>query len=375
MKIFFIFIIFFLFPSSVFASKDITITCSNSTCAKSTESLFFSENNIFPGYIKSQNIRVINNRSDSCYLNFNLKTTLISDYSLSLVQMLSLSSDDKVWYSGTINNLLDNNNHELGYIDSNQYKDFRWTFSLDKALGNEYQKLNNSFNLNLNFTCHENSNSSDLLCHDISPIKSPQNLKVIAKQNSVTLFWNEPDDNYTYYLISYSTNESASSYGNPNISKGTNSYTIDNLSGNTTYFFKIRTGNGCAPGPFSNIVSVTFGGQALSKTFVPTGFYPDVLGDQASTFPESTCISIFPFAFSLAFLINIILHRYRFFTFFISLLSFVFDYYLSNFTCTKHPHFYFLNAVSFLLPLIFSFKTLRWRCKQFFLRNLRLPEK
>lgn len=222
------------------------------------------------------------------------------------------------------------------------------------------------------FTINSQSNSSSStnsssnppgapVCNESAPSLAPMNFRAVAGKNSVTLYWDKPNTNFTYYLIAYSDQASADKYGNPNIGgPNTTSYTVGDLSAGTTYYFKIRTGNGCAPGPFSTIVSATPGGQVLTNT-IPSGFEPGVLGTQTTENSSplgttNTCTPIFPFVFVLALIINLILNKYRLLTFFVSVLSLIFDYLINKYSCVKHPYYYFANLVSFLLPLIISFR-------------------
>jgi len=360
MKKTFLILFLFIFAPPLFAGNNLIITCSDSSCIKSSDLPLFNESNIAPGFSNTQNIKIINNRSDSCDLLFKLNRLSSAD-PLSSVQMLTLTRDNFLWYSGTLHDLSDNKTHELGNIDSSQYKEYQWTFSLNQSVGNEYQLQNNTFDVDFNFTCNEES-SDNLFCHDSAPSQIPQNLKATSGQNSVTLTWDEATDDFTYYLIAYGEDEHAATYANPHIGgRGTNSYIINNLSAGTIYFFKIRTGNGCAQGPFSTIVSATPGGQTLFAPLPATSFNPGILGVQ-STIPTTSsaetanCIHIFPYAFILALILNLILKPYHIVTLIISLLSLTFDYYLAKYTCQKYPYFYLFNLFSFVLPLILSFK-------------------
>jgi len=132
------------------------------------------------------------------------------------------------------------------------------------------------------------SSSTSTVCNDTAPSSAPINFKAIAGQNSVTLSWSKPSTTFTYYLIAFSEDASAQKYGNPNIGgPDTLSYTVNQLSAGTKYYFKIRTGNGCTPGPFSTIVSATPSGQVLTD-LVPEGFQENVLGAQTSLTPTPT---------------------------------------------------------------------------------------
>jgi hypothetical protein len=123
-----------------------------------------------------------------------------------------------------------------------------------------------------------NSSSNPPVCSDEAPKGAPVLLSVISNgPNSVTLNWSEAPDPVTYYLVAYGTEPGVFTYGNPNVGgKGTTSYTVNNLSGGVTYYFRVRAGNGCTPGPYSNVRTVQPTGGVIIVP--PTGFEPGVLG-------------------------------------------------------------------------------------------------
>ena len=115
------------------------------------------------------------------------------------------------------------------------------------------------------------------VCSDTKPGSAPTLLSASTGTNSVTLVWSGASDPLTYYLVAFGTSPGSLAYGNPNIGgKGTTSYTVTNLSGGTTYYFRVRAGNGCMPGDYSNELAVTPGGGLT--TGLPAGFAPGVLG-------------------------------------------------------------------------------------------------
>lgn len=117
------------------------------------------------------------------------------------------------------------------------------------------------------------------VCHDQAPGGSPRLISAIAGENKVTLTWEKAPDPVTYYLIAYGESPGNYLYGNPNVGgPEATSYTVDNLSGGKTYYFVVRAGNGCAPGPFSNELASGPSG-AVFEGAAP-GFLPGVLGDQ-----------------------------------------------------------------------------------------------
>ena len=113
----------------------------------------------------------------------------------------------------------------------------------------------------------------------MAPASAPVLTSAVAGTNSVTLFWNEANGPLTYYLVAFGTQPGVSLYGNPNIGGlGTTSYTVTNLSGGQLYYFKVRAGNGCMPGSFSDELSAVPLGTSLA-TGLPPGFEPGVLGE------------------------------------------------------------------------------------------------
>lgn len=121
-------------------------------------------------------------------------------------------------------------------------------------------------------------------CNDTKPGSAPVLARVAAGLNSVILTWSEALDPVSYYLVVYGTSLGSLQFGNPNVGgKGTTSYTVLGLSGGMTYYFKVRAGNGCAPGDYSNELSATPIGVALGGP--ASGFIEGVLG-KATTSAE-----------------------------------------------------------------------------------------
>lgn len=114
-------------------------------------------------------------------------------------------------------------------------------------------------------------------CSDTVPGGAPVLLSAVGGDNRVTLTWSKAPDPVSYYLVAYGLSSGNYSFGNPNVGGAeTTSYTINDLSGGTTYYFVVRAGNGCTPGPYSNELAVAPTGEPLG------GFLPGVLGVKAA---------------------------------------------------------------------------------------------
>ena len=116
-------------------------------------------------------------------------------------------------------------------------------------------------------------------CGAVKPSGAPVLLSAVSNANNqVTLTWSKASDPVTYYLITYGTSSGSQTYGNPNVGgKDTTSYAVSGLSGDVTYYFKVRAGNDCMPGDFSNELSVFVPGPFISGP--AAGFAPGVLGE------------------------------------------------------------------------------------------------
>ncbi|TSC90080.1 MAG: Cna protein B-type protein [Microgenomates group bacterium Gr01-1014_5] len=118
-------------------------------------------------------------------------------------------------------------------------------------------------------------------CSDTKPGSAPKLLSAqITGSGEVTLTWAHAADPATYYLVAYGNKSGEVKYGNPNVGgRDTVRYTVRGLS-TGTYYFRVRAGNGCTPGDFSNELASSFGGQLTPIGSEPAeGFTEGVLGE------------------------------------------------------------------------------------------------
>jgi hypothetical protein len=114
-------------------------------------------------------------------------------------------------------------------------------------------------------------------CTSSKPGSAPKLISAVTGPNTVTLTWTAASTPVTYYLVTYGTGPGLQQFGNPNVGGiGTTRYTVRGLSGGSTYYFRVRAGNGCMPGDYSNELSATPGGEFVEGP--AAGFEAGVLG-------------------------------------------------------------------------------------------------
>lgn len=86
------------------------------------------------------------------------------------------------------------------------------------------------------------------------------------KNNSVLLYFSEAGDPVDKYVLEYGTKSGKYTYGATNIGgKGTRTYLVKSLAPNTKYYFRVRGGNGCATGNWSNEIMAKTKSTAVNR--------------------------------------------------------------------------------------------------------------
>ena len=103
----------------------------------------------------------------------------------------------------------------------------------------------------------DSNEPSPQTCSAISPVDIPDLFQIIPGSQTATLFFT-PSSSTTEYYISFSTKANAEEHGElvKLNREGVQSHTVFYLRPNTTYFFKVRAHNECAPGEWGNILEV-----------------------------------------------------------------------------------------------------------------------
>lgn len=112
------------------------------------------------------------------------------------------------------------------------------------------------------------------VCQDTPPAVVPDLFQIDTTFASATLYFTPINNNLSYYFIAYGLSEGDESFSveyPDSPSSGVESYTIEALSPNTTYHFRVRGGNGCAAGEWSNWLAAK-----IKPIVTPESFEPEV---------------------------------------------------------------------------------------------------
>ena len=111
-------------------------------------------------------------------------------------------------------------------------------------------------------------------CDDMAPTVKPllYSAKLVGV-NLITLYFADDQEQVDKYVLTYGEKSGNYIYGAGNIGgKGTRTYTVGGLSYGKTYYFKVRAGNGCATGPWSEEISARTGYGFYTFTSKPNVF-------------------------------------------------------------------------------------------------------
>lgn len=101
------------------------------------------------------------------------------------------------------------------------------------------------------------TDSSPPACQETKPGDEAPVLYAASPQDSsrIKIFFSKAGDPFDHYVIEYGTKPTNYSYSVDKVDKNATSYEIKLLSPDTIYYFRVRAGNGCAVGDWSNELS------------------------------------------------------------------------------------------------------------------------
>ncbi|PIY68823.1 hypothetical protein COY90_03865 [Candidatus Roizmanbacteria bacterium CG_4_10_14_0_8_um_filter_39_9] len=127
---------------------------------------------------------------------------------------------------------------------------------------------------NVNVTAQDNDHTGPVStpsCSSTPPYDRPSLFQADTTQNTTTLYFTPIKDNISYYYIAYGYKPGDIRFGvsfDYGSYDGVIDYTINMLNSGTTYYYKVRGGNGCATGPWSNDIAATTTASGSAATRV-----------------------------------------------------------------------------------------------------------
>jgi len=258
---------FLTVPSKVQPLKveaaDLTIDCpsqESGKCALSgTNPLFTTSDGVwYPGRTLTKSVSVKNSGANGKNISFQARRSSLADEIFEQAFLVSVtpSDSDTITFGGNLTNFYDKDRISFGAFNSNQTKEFVFQVKMDTNAGNDTKGKESNFNATIGFW---EESATTAPCADPAPSSAPTLVSVTRSKDQATLIWLPAAGTVTYYAVYYGTSSGSSSFLNPNVGgSSTVSHTAQGLT-NSTYYFRIRAGNGCAQSSFSNERVVSLG--------------------------------------------------------------------------------------------------------------------
>lgn len=208
--------------------------------------------------------------------NFNDNVTITIPYTASYLTEAVGSSDESFldngyWdtttsaWKGITGTTIDTENNTISFTVNH--------FTTFTILTNKDPDTTGGSSNNTNTSGASSNNNGAPSCGNQAPPAAPKIFQVKRSKDTVTLTFVPVNRPVTYYYIAYGLKEGDERYGvsfDQGYSGGALKYTIKKLNPTTKYYFKIRAGNGCMPGPWSSWVSTSGKGSSVTASVKTT---------------------------------------------------------------------------------------------------------
>lgn len=140
------------------------------------------------------------------------------------------------------------------------------------------------------------SPASAPICGDTAPKSAPVITLASGKSTTeIQLTFTQAADPVTSYALKYGPESQKYIYSSTNIGgHDTTTYTVTKLSPNSTYYFRLRAGNGCMPGEWSSEVSgktlPRFSNKSLNIINTTVTPVPDLASESGTVTKETTTL-------------------------------------------------------------------------------------
>lgn len=214
-----------------------------------------------------------------------------------LIKNLTNTNASLTMYSITLSNpkiLVDGQDDNSGIVSGLTYDQTAHTLTFTAAHFTTFTAVENSGTSSSGSSAQS---SGPPACGDWPPLNAPRLFQIDTTKNSATLYFMPVSNYLSYYYIAYGFKEGDWRFGtqfNSTQKIGVVSTTINCLSPNTTYYFTVRGGNGCAPGNWSNYLSAeTDSSKPVVKT-APTVDPLSTISEPSPTFTPQPTIPPLP---------------------------------------------------------------------------------
>jgi len=140
-------------------ANDLEVSCKNTECVFTSDSNLFNETNIYPTWSNTKSIKINNDHQSNRVYAVSISENSFLDSDPSLLEILDIkitNEDGKKIFDKNLSEFKKQNFVLLSPIKPEKSETFYFTVTM-KNVGNEYQGLKASFNMNVYFIPYKES--------------------------------------------------------------------------------------------------------------------------------------------------------------------------------------------------------------------------